>query len=321
MTVRKKTKALLLYSGGLDSILAAKILEGQEINITALTFVSHFFDAEQAKKSAKENGVELRIIDFSDKHLDVVKNPRFGRGSGMNPCIDCHLLMLKVAKKISKIGTFLRTQKDSTFIATGEVLGQRPMSQNLKALKLIEKKAGLAGKILRPLSARVLPETEMEKSGMVDRKKLLGISGRSRKKQLALAEKFGIKYFPTPAGGCILTDKGYSKKLQALIENVAKIKKSDIELLRIGRHFWIGEDLPAGRQARIILGRNHEENLRLKNLAENGDILLEPKNIPGPTALIRGRKSKAVQVFAKKMLLKYTKGTGEELQFKIIARK
>ncbi|HLM83818.1 MAG TPA: tRNA 4-thiouridine(8) synthase ThiI [Candidatus Bathyarchaeia archaeon] len=299
----KKTKALLLFSGGLDSILAAKILEAQGIEVTALTFVSYFFDAEQAKKSAQKNKIDLVIRDISAKHLGIVKNPRFGRGAGMNPCVDCHLLMLKEAKKIVREGKF-------DFLATGEVLGQRPMSQNIRALELIERKANLEGRILRPLSALALSETEMERTGMVDREKLMGISGRSRKEQMELAEKYEVKDYPTPAGGCILTDQEYSKKLRELVDKVRVIKKSDVDLLRLGRHFWVG-------RARVVLGRNHEENIALKKLAEGGDVLIEPKDIPGPTALIRGRRTREVLNFANSLLAQYTKNAPEDLQLKI----
>ncbi|MCX6766569.1 MAG: tRNA 4-thiouridine(8) synthase ThiI [Candidatus Moranbacteria bacterium] len=307
-------RALVLFSGGLDSILAVKILESQGIDVTALTFVSYFWSAEQAKKSAKKNKIKLITKDFSHKHFEIIKKPKYGRGAGMNPCIDCHFLMLKVAKKIAREAKY-------EILATGEVLGQRPMSQNSRALELIEKKAGLVGKILRPLSAKALPETEMEKSKIVNREKLLGISGRSRKEQLELAKKYKIKYFPSPAGGCILTDKEYSKKLRELLEKNKKPKPSDLKLLRLGRHFW-------SDNTRIILGRNHEENLMLKKLAEKGlpageegDTLIEPKDIPGPTVLIRGKKNKAVLDNARDLLLKYTKNAPEDLQIKITAGK
>lgn len=306
MMQRKTIRALVLFSGGLDSILAVRILEAQGIKVTALAFVSFFFDSAQAEKTARENKIKLKISDFSDAHFEAIKKPKYGRGAGMNPCIDCHLLMLKYAKIIAKKENF-------DFIATGEVLGQRPMSQNFRALKLIEKKADLAEKILRPLSAKVLPETEMEKSGMVDRAQLLGISGRSRKEQVVLAKKYGIKYYPSPAGGCILTDKEYSKKLRDLLENIKKPESSDFELLRIGRHFGEGN-------TKIILGRNYEENLALKKIAEKNDILIEPKDIPGPTALIRGKKSKTVINCAKKMILKYTKNAPEDIQVKITVK-
>ncbi|HUD08910.1 MAG TPA: hypothetical protein VMQ48_02350 [Candidatus Saccharimonadales bacterium] len=307
-------RALVLFSGGLDSILAVKILEGQGIEVTALTFTSYFFDAQQAEKSARENKIKLKIVYFSDAHFDIIKKPKYGRGAGMNPCIDCHLLMLVQAKKIAKKENF-------DIIATGEVLGQRPMSQNFRALELIERKAGLVGKILRPLCAKALPETEMERKQkspraklLVDRTKLYGISGRSRKNQIELAKKYKIKYFPSPAGGCILTEKEYSKKLAELIEKKKKIVSSDLQLLRVGRHFWI-------EKTRIILGRNHEENLALKKIAEKNDVLIEPEDVPGPTALIRGKKNKAVLDYTKKLLLKYTKNAPDDLQVKIISRK
>ena len=300
----KKPRALLLFSGGLDSLLAAKVLKEQGIEVTALTFVSYFFNAQQAKKSAKENGLNLILKDFSKKHFQIVKNPRFGYGAGINPCLDCHLLMLKEAKKIAEKEKF-------DILATGEVLGQRPLSQNTRALRIIEQEAGLVGKILRPLSAKFLPETGVEKKGLVDRKKLLGFQGRSRKSQLALAQKYGLKNYPTPAGGCILTDKEYAKKLRELLKNVKKPKPSDSELLRIGRHFW-------AEKTHFILGRNHEENLKLKKLAESGDILMEPKDIPGPTALIRGKKDRKVLEEAKKLLLKYTKNAPKNIKTELI---
>ena len=181
------------------------------------------------------------------------------------------------------------------------------MSQNSRALELIEKKSNLEGKILRPLSALALSETEMEKSGRVDREKLLGISGRSRKDQIELAKKYGVKAYPSPAGE-------YSKKLRELTDKIKTIKKSDIDLLRLGRHFWVGK-------TRIILGRNHEENLKLKKLAGSGDVLIEPKDIPGPTVLIRGKKNKSVLDNARDLLLKYTKNAGGDMQVKIISRK
>lgn len=329
--VQPSSKALLLFSGGLDSILAAKILARQGIRVTALTFESYFFDAGQAKKSlprrpastrgeqagAKANDIELITKDFSKKHFEIVKNPRFGRGAGMNPCIDCHLLMIREAKKIA-------AREKYDFIATGEVLGQRPMSQNIEALKVIEREAGLVGKILRPLSAKLLPETEYETTHVVDRHYLLSISGRGRKEQMELAKKYGVKNYPTPAGGCILTDKEYSKKLRDLIEKVGKIKSSDISLLRLGRHFWIGD-------TRIILGRNHEENLKLKKLADlpseasakegEGDILLELKSIPGPLALVRGGNKSGIKS-AKEKIIEYTKKAKKEkiCEFEIYRR-
>ena len=277
----RSARALLLFSGGLDSILAAKVLAGQGIDVTGLAFSSYFFNSNQAKMSAKEIGLKLLTADFSREHLKIVRKPRFGRGTGINPCVDCHLLMLKEAEKVIK-------EKNFDFLATGEVVGQRPLSQNREALKLIERKAGLAGKVLRPLSAKLLWETEMEKVRLIGREKLYGFSGRGRKGQIKLAKEYGIEKYPSPAGGCILTDRKYSKKLGELFEKEKRIRPSDIELLRIGRHFWSG-------RSRIIVGRNKKENEGIKKIARKGDMIVEPKNFPGPTALVRGKSKQARQ--------------------------
>lgn len=289
----KSAKALFLFSGGLDSILGVKVLEKQGVEVMALTFTSFFFDSVQSEKAAKENGIKIRVEDISKKHFGVVKSPRYGRGSGMNPCIDCHLLMLKEARRIMKSEKY-------DFLATGEVLGQRPMSQNAGALELIERKAGLAGKILRPLSAKVLPETEQEKRGMADREKLFGFSGRGRRDQIELAGKLGVKNFPTPAGGCVLTEKEYSQKLEELLEKVRNVKDGDIALLRIGRHFWSGD-------TKVVLGRNHEENMALKKVSQKSDILIELKDFPGPLALIRGKDKMKGTELAKEKIKKYAR--------------
>lgn len=290
---QKMAKTLLLFSGGLDSILAAKILKEQKVKVTPVCFQSYFFDCDLAKKSAKNSGLKLKVVDFNKDHLKIVKAPKYGRGQGINPCIDCHLLMLKKAKEIMK-------KEKYSFLATGEVLGERPFSQNIKALKLIEKEAGLSDLILRPLSAKLLPETIYEKKGIIKREELLGISGKSRKPQLALAKKFKIKEFPTPAGGCILTDLEYSKRLQELLKKVPDCDGNDCQILREGRIFWEEKNL-------FIIGRNQKENQKLKKLRKEKDIILEPKNFPGPTVLIRG--------FGKKIKLK-PKEKGKELLIK-----
>jgi len=276
-----KLKALILFSGGLDSILAAKILMEQGIKITALNFKSYFFGPEIAEKSAKEIGLKLKVIDFSKEHLKMVKSPKYGYGSSMNPCIDCHILMLKKAKEIMKKEKF-------DFVTTGEVLGERPMSQNRKTLELIEKESSLKGYLLRPLSAKKLEETIPEKKKKISRQKLLNISGRFRKRQIELAQKWGIKEYPSPAGGCLLTDLEFGKRLKQLFEKYPKCEENDIEFLKLGRHFWD----EAGGQIKIIVGRNHEENLRIKKLAKKTDIIMEMKNYPGPTSLIRNYAKK-----------------------------
>ena len=272
----KKIKAVLLFSGGLDSILAAKILRKQKIKILAITFKSYFFNEKIAKKAAKEIKLPLKVIDFSKEHLKIVKKPRYGYGKTVNPCIDCHILMLKFAKKIME-------EKKYDFVATGEVLGERPMSQNPKALKLVEKESTLSGFLLRPLSAKLLKKTVPEIKKWINREKLLNISGRSRKKQIALAQKFRIKWYPTPAGGCLLTDLEFGKKLKELLKIYPKFNGNDIELLKLGRHFWKDK-------IKIIVGRDEKEDKKVKKLAKKFDILIEMKKYPGPLTLIRNYK-------------------------------
>lgn len=277
----KKPTALLLFSGGLDSILAAKILQEAGLTVTLLSLESYFFNAKQAEKSARQLNLPLIKKDFSEIHLKIVKTPVHGYGKAMNPCLDCHGLMLKEAKKIA-------LEKKIDIIATGEVLGQRPFSQNANALKKIEKIADLENLILRPLSAQLLKETDYEKSGLVARQKLLAVSGRSRKKQLILAEKFGIKKFPAPAGGCLLAEKEFGKKLKQLLASTRKLIPSDFALIKFGRHFW-------EKSTHLILGRNKEENRHLEKLVNKNDILIKRKDKLGPTALIRTNKKLSEQ--------------------------
>lgn len=289
-------KALILFSGGLDSILAAKILMEQGIKVRGITFKSYFFDAGQARKVAKEISLPLKVIDFSKEHLKMVKNPKYGYGKAMNPCIDCHILMLKVASQFAK-------ENDFDFIATGDVLGERPMSQNKQALEIIEKESSLTGYLLRPLSARLLKPTIPEKLGWVNREKLLDISGRSRKRQIALAKKYKIKKYPTPAGGCLLTDLEFGRRLKELLEICPKCDGNDIELLKYGRHLREGN-------VKIIVGRNEEENKKIKKLKKKSDILIEMKNYPGPLTLVRnykkGKIKKEILEKAKKLTQYYS---------------
>jgi len=316
-TEKAKIRALMLLSGGLDSILAVKILQEQDIEVTGLTFVSYFFNANLAKKAAQQLKIKLKIIDFSDEHLAMVKNPPHGYGKAVNPCIDCHVLMLRKAKEISRLGQAPNRDSPSDtvlesgtvpkglslfdFIATGEVLGERPMSQNKQALELIEKQSGLQGYLLRPLSAKLLKLTIPEKRGLVNRNKLLDISGRSRKRQIALAKKWGIKDYPTPAGGCLLTDLQFAQRLKELFQKWSDGQGNDIQLLKLGRHFWV-------KNNKIIVGRNEKENKKIKKLAQKGDLVIEPKDFSGPNILIRSRTKllKESLVKAKELMIKYS---------------
>lgn len=284
----KKAKCLLLFSGGLDSILTAKVLMGQGFEVLGLIFKSCFFNEKQARLTAKKIGLKLKIVDFSKEHLKIVKNPKYGYGKNMNPCIDCHLLMLKKAGEIMFNSSTGLGRQSFCFVATGEVLGERPMSQNKNILKLLEKQSGLKGYLLRPLSAKLLKPTIVEKEGIVNREKLLSLSGRQRKEQFKLAKKFKIKEYPTPSGGCCLTYKEFSQRLKGLLGKWPKADCEDIKLLNYGRHFWEGDFL-------IIVGRDDKDNQEIKKIAKKGDLIIEFKKIAGPTTLIRVKNKKTSQ--------------------------
>ncbi|MDO8240416.1 MAG: 7-cyano-7-deazaguanine synthase [Candidatus Moranbacteria bacterium] len=305
---KKKARALVLFSGGLDSTLAVKVLEKQNIEVVALSFVSYFFDDTKAKISAEKNNLNLRSVNFADMHCEVVKNPKRGYGKAMNPCIDCHLLMIREAGKIMR-------EEGFDFVATGEILGQRPMSQNLNALNLIAKESGLEGRLLRPLSAKLLEETEVEKQGLVDREQLLDISGRSRQRQFELVKELNVEYYPSPGGGCMLTEIEFGKKLKKLLQTIKKPTASDFALLQVGRIFWAGD-------TRILVGRNSEENEKLKKIKEENDVLVELQDFMGPITLVRGIVTDEILAEAKKITASYSKHTKEmdykKLNFKII---
>jgi len=302
----KKPRALVLLSGGLDSILAVRTLQEENVKVTGLSFKSCFFDSNQAKRASKNLGIPLRIVDISKALLALVKKPKYGYGKGKNPCIDCHLLMLKRARKIMEDEGF-------DFVATGEVLGERPMSQNMESLKLIERESGLEGFLVRPLSAKLLGESVPEINGLIRRQKLFAISGRSRKKQLALAKKWKLKDYPSPAGGCILTDPIFSIRIKELLDKSIDFSPGDALLLKVGRHFWEGK-------TKIVVGRNHKENLKLKRLAKIGDVLLDPSDLPGPTVLVRFYGKARDLGEAKRLLKKYTKTKTKNLKYKIFKK-
>jgi tRNA U34 2-thiouridine synthase MnmA/TrmU len=277
-------KAIALISGGLDSILAAKLIQSQRIEVIPLNFKIPFLPANKKLSSQSQSKIkevaanldaELKTVDISKELLELLKNPRYGFGSHMNPCIDCKILMLVKAKELLQ-------ELGAAFVITGEVLGQRPMSQNKQALELIEKRAGLEGLLLRPLSAKLLPETIPEQKCWVQRNNLLSFSGRSRRPQMELAKKLNIKDYPNPAGGCLLTDPEFAKRLKELIAH-QELSLENIELLKIGRHFRIYPD------AKLVVGRNEKENEELLKLVKANDYLFMPtEKIAGPTSLGRG---------------------------------
>ena len=277
--------AVVLLSGGLDSVLALKILLAQGIKIKGVNFVTPFLKEQKiVKEQAEEFKIPLVRIRLGEDYLQLIKKPKYGYGKHFNPCIDCRILMFKRAKELLK-------QKGS-FIATGEVLGQRPSSQYRNALLLIEKEAGLVGRVLRPLSAKVLPETIPEKEGWIAREKLFAISGRSRQEQLKLAKNFGLKNYLSPAGGCLLTEKEFSLKLKDLFEHRKKVEISDVNLLKIGRHFRLYPD------TKLIVGRNERENKLLSSLARKNDFLLEVNDIAGPIGVLESRNKDLIPLAA-----------------------
>ncbi|MEM2750705.1 MAG: hypothetical protein QXH53_03430 [Nitrososphaerales archaeon] len=277
-----KIKAIVMLSGGLDSTLAAKLILQQGIELIAVAFKTPFCDFDCGKgctyrvRDVADNlGIELRTIILGDEYIELIKNPKYGYGSGMNPCIDCRIMMFRRAKELmEKIG--------ASFIVTGEVLGQRPMSQNAKAMKIIEREAGVEGYVLRPLSAKLLELTIPEKMGWVNREALLAIRGRSRKAQIELAHKLGINEVPNPAGGCLLTDPAFSKRLKDLLQYNPNPTLNDIELLKLGRHFRLSS------KAKLIVGRNKVENQKLLLLHSPSDFILEVEGFMGPISLLRG---------------------------------
>jgi tRNA U34 2-thiouridine synthase MnmA/TrmU len=268
-------KAVSLFSGGLDSQLAACLIKEQGIDVVGVNFSTPFFGAEERTRLAAESlGIEYKLIDIGPAYLDVLKKPVYGYGKNLNPCIDCHGFMLKNA------GDYMQ-EIGASFIITGEVVGQRPMSQNKSSLNAVEKLSGYKGLVLRPLSAQILPPTKAETEGWVDRSKLLNISGRSREVQMRLAEQYGIKDYPTPAGGCLLTQENFSKRLRMLLSVKPEAGVDEMEILKVGRHFDMGND------QLLVVGRNHAENEQLGRLATPDDYLLKVSDRPGPLGLIR----------------------------------
>ncbi|KEH97651.1 queuosine synthesis [Clostridium botulinum C/D str. BKT12695] len=293
------TKALALISGGLDSILAAKLIKDQGIQVIGICFKSYFFGPENAKRMTKQIDIPLEVVDFSSEHFDMTKSPKHGHGKNMNPCIDCHAMMMRYAGELLE-------KFDADFIITGEVLNQRPMSQNKSSLNVVKKESGFADKILRPLCAKVLPPTEMELNGLVDREKLLGITGRGRKVQMELAEKWGIKDYPSPAGGCKLTEPNFSVRLRDLVDHKENISENDIELLKFGRHFRVSEN------AKIISTRTASEASEIKEYLKEEDVAFLVKDFKGSMVAIIGEPTKEDIEFAAKVSGRYSKGREEE---------
>ena len=286
-----KKKAVALLSGGLDSTLAIKLMLEQGVEVHALNFLTIFCNCtskgcrHQATKVAEEFKIPIKVMNITEEYMEVVKNPKHPRGRNMNPCIDCRIFTFKKAKEFMK-------EIGASFIVTGEVTGQRPMSQRKQAILTIEKESELEGLIVRPLSAKFFEPTLPEQAGIIDRARLLDIEGRQRIRQMALAKDFGINDYPCPAGGCLLTDTCFSARIKDLFKYIPEYDISDLHLLKIGRHFRISDNL------KLIIGRDEKENEKLMTFAKDGDIIFDILDIPSPIGLARRSKANPSPVIA-----------------------
>jgi len=285
----------------------------QGIEVHALNFLTLFCTCtskgcmHQATKAAGEFGVPLKVMNITMEYMKVVEKPRHGRGRNMNPCIDCRIFtFIKARDFMKEIG--------ASFIITGEVLGQRPMSQRRQAIELIEKESGLEGLIVRPLSAKLFEPTMPEQKGVVNRGKLLNIQGRMRTEQISLAKEMGINDYPCPAGGCLLTDKGFSDRLKDLFKYKPDYDLSDLHILKVGRQFRIKDS------AKLIVGRDEKENEKLLNFLQPGDYVLDVVDIPSPIAVIKGNINSEELDMASSILVRYSDGknSAPKVSYKIL---
>ena len=305
MTEEKK-KVVALLSGGLDSQLAIKMMQEQGFDVSAVAIKTPFCDFDcgrgcgfEIRERADDLNVNLKTVYLGDEYIEMLKHPKHGIGAGFNPCIDCRSMMFDAAKKhMEEIG--------AEFIISGEVLGQRPMSQHAPALKTIEKESDLVGKIVRPLSAALLPETDPEKNGLIKRENLGMIRGRTRRNQLDMAKKYGIENPPNAGGGCLLTEPHFGIKAKDLFSHTKNPTINDIDLLKIGRHFRLDEE------TKFVVGRNKDENEMIKAIALPGDILLEAKDFVGPVSILRGSNAKEHLKFASSVTLRYSDAPNNE---------
>ena len=297
---KEKKKVVALLSGGLDSQLAVRMMQEQGFEVSAVAIKTPFCDFDcgrgcgfEIRERADDLNVNLKTVYLGDEYIEMLKHPKHGIGAGFNPCVDCRTMMFDAAKKhMEEIG--------AEFIISGEVLGQRPMSQHLDSLRMIEKDSNLVGKIVRPLSAGLLPETDPEKEGLIKREDLGMIKGRTRRNQLDMAKKYGIENPPNAGGGCLLTEPQFGIKAKDLFEHIETPTINDIDLLKIGRHFRLDEE------TKFVVGRNKDENEMIKALALPEDILLEAKDYVGPVSILRGKNAKSHIEFASSVTLRYS---------------
>jgi tRNA U34 2-thiouridine synthase MnmA/TrmU len=291
----KKVRALGLCSGGLDSMLSGLVLRDQGIEVEWVSFETPFFAAAKARKAARLTGIPLTVKPIFADYMAMLRNPPAGYGKHMNPCMDCHTLMFRLAGEIMR-------ERGFDFLFSGEVLGQRPMSQTKPSLRYVEKHSGLGGYILRPLCAKHLPETIPEQQGLVDREKLLDIHGRGRRDQIALAKTFGISDFPAPAGGCLLTDKGFSARLKDLFDYGGDGTEAEVQLLKFGRHFRLN------RQAKLVVGRTEKDNesiLQYHHPAQ--DVVLDVRDYPSPVGVLQGAADRSTLLLAAAICVGYSR--------------
>ena len=311
---KEKKKVVALLSGGLDSQLAVQMMQKQGFEVSAVAIKTPFCDFDcgrgcgfEIRERADTLGINLKTVYLGDEYIEMLKNPKHGFGSGMNPCIDCRAMMFDAAKKqMDKIG--------AEFIISGEVLGQRPMSQHGPALRTIEKESNLEGIIVRPLSGALLPKTLPEKNGLIKRENLGMIRGRSRKPQLELAKKFGIEDPPNAGGGCLLTDPAFSLRAKDLFKHKETPTTNDIDLLKVGRHFRFDQKI------KFVVGRNKEENEIIKSLALSNDILFEARDHMGPISILRGDDLDGFEKFAAEITLRYSDAQRNEQSIVIIKK-
>lgn len=294
-------KAIILLSGGLDSTIAAELMSRENIELLAVNYKTPFCLCDRpsakggcgshAKRVAGELGIEIKIINATEEFLEVLKAPKHGYGANVNPCIDCRILFFKKSKELME-------EYGASFIITGEVLGQRPMSQHKRQMLLIEKESGLEGLVVKPLSAQLMPPTIPEKEGWINRDNLLAIAGRSRKPQIALAKEYGVKDYPCAAGGCLLTVSTFAPRIKDLIKHDS-LNVNNIGLVKIGRHFRLSE------KAKLVVGRNESENELLVRYSTDKDIVFSPIDTAGPTAIGRGSFSEEEKKLAVSIVIRY----------------
>ena len=298
-----KTTALALFSGGLDSIVSCRVMMEQGICVKAVKFVTPFFgyellarEQEHIAEIREKYGIDLRLRDISDQYIKMLRNPPHGYGKNFNPCIDCKILIFTEARK-------MMPELNASLLISGEVIGQRPMSQRKDTLRLIERDSGCRGFLLRPLCAKSQPPTKAEEEGLVDRDKLHDLYGRGRQGQIELATKYGIKDFPAPAGGCVLTDPIKGKQIARYYDEEEEINIQDLQLLLVGRQFR----LPDGGW--LALGRNADENPKVAAVAKPDDIILQMDDRPGPTALLRRGTTFEDKKIAAGIVIRYARKT------------